>query len=169
MFITSTGQVVFLCSFLHVCSRCLDEYSDGSVIYSNQIFDMFYSEEKSIPYAEAVNRIPQLSYASTSTELSDKSRFEYFSRVVPPDNFQAQAIVEVVKALGWKYVSTVAVEGDYGEKILPTNLLLTLKVPSVKPQKHLCLVKYLRLQNKCFLCWRTSTSTRALVHPGEIF
>ena len=62
-------------------------------------------------------QIPQLSYASTSTELSDKSRFEYFSRVVPPDNFQAQAIVEVVKALGWKYVSTVAVEGDYGEKV----------------------------------------------------
>ncbi|XP_046405665.1 metabotropic glutamate receptor 6 [Ischnura elegans] len=61
-------------------------------------------------------KIPQLSYASTSTELSDKSRFEYFSRVVPPDNFQAQAIVEVVRALDWKYVSTVAVEGDYGEK-----------------------------------------------------
>ncbi|XP_071054565.1 metabotropic glutamate receptor 4-like isoform X2 [Onthophagus taurus] len=61
-------------------------------------------------------KIPQVSYASTSTELSDKSRFEYFSRVVPPDNFQAQAMVEVIKALGWKYVSTVAVEGDYGEK-----------------------------------------------------
>ncbi|KAH0545837.1 metabotropic glutamate receptor 7-like isoform X1 [Cotesia glomerata] len=61
-------------------------------------------------------KIPQLSYASTSTELSDKSRFEYFSRVVPPDNFQAQAMVEVVHQLGWKYVSTVAVEGDYGEK-----------------------------------------------------
>jgi ABC-type branched-subunit amino acid transport system substrate-binding protein len=61
-------------------------------------------------------QIPQISYASTSAELSDKSRFEYFSRVVPPDNFQAQAIVEVVRQLGWKYVSTVAVEGDYGEK-----------------------------------------------------
>lgn len=64
-----------------------------------------------------VFQIPQLSYASTSTELSDKSRFEYFSRVVPPDNFQAQAMVEVVRRLGWKYVSTVAVEGDYGEKV----------------------------------------------------
>ncbi|XP_016842325.1 metabotropic glutamate receptor 7 isoform X1 [Nasonia vitripennis] len=61
-------------------------------------------------------KIPQISYASTSTELSDKSRFEYFSRVVPPDNFQAQAMVEVIHRLGWKYVSTVAVEGDYGEK-----------------------------------------------------
>ncbi|XP_060827422.1 metabotropic glutamate receptor 7-like isoform X2 [Bombus pascuorum] len=61
-------------------------------------------------------KIPQISYASTSTELSDKSRFEYFSRVVPPDNFQAQAMVEIIHQLGWKYVSTVAVEGDYGEK-----------------------------------------------------
>lgn len=62
-------------------------------------------------------QIPQISYASTSAELSDKSRFEYFSRVVPPDSFQAQAIVEVIHTLGWKYVSTVAVEGDYGEKV----------------------------------------------------
>jgi len=62
-------------------------------------------------------QIPQISYASTSAELSDKSRFEYFSRVVPPDNFQAQAMVEIVRTLGWKYVSTVAVEGDYGEKV----------------------------------------------------
>ena len=62
-------------------------------------------------------QIPQISYASTSTELSDKTRFEYFSRVVPPDNFQAQAMVEIVKAMGWKYVSTLAVEGGYGEKV----------------------------------------------------
>lgn len=49
--------------------------------------------------------------------MSDKSRFEYFSRVVPPDNFQAQAIAEVVKALDWRYTSTVAIEGEYGEKV----------------------------------------------------
>jgi len=61
-------------------------------------------------------RIPQISYASTSLELSDKSRFEFFSRVVPPDNFQAQAMVEIVKQLGWTYVSTVAAQGEYGEK-----------------------------------------------------
>lgn len=68
-------------------------------------------------FSLSFEQIPQISYASTSAELSDKSRFEYFSRVVPPDNFQAQAIVEMVAKLGWKYVSTVAVEGDYGEKV----------------------------------------------------
>lgn len=61
-------------------------------------------------------QIPQISYASTSTELSEKSRFEYFSRVVPPDNFQAMAMVQIVKHLNWQYTSTVAVEGEYGEK-----------------------------------------------------
>ena len=55
--------------------------------------------------------------------MSDKSRFDYFTRVVPPDNFQAQTMVEIVKALGWKYVSTVAVEGDYGEKVKPYTIL----------------------------------------------
>jgi ABC-type branched-subunit amino acid transport system substrate-binding protein len=61
-------------------------------------------------------KIPQISYASTSVELSDKSRFEYFSRVVPPDNFQAQALAEIVQTLKLSYTSTVAVEGEYGEK-----------------------------------------------------
>ena len=61
-------------------------------------------------------QIPQISYASTGIELSDKSRFGYFSRVVPPDSYQAQALVDLVRAFGWNYVSTLADEGNYGEK-----------------------------------------------------
>ncbi|XP_060064901.1 metabotropic glutamate receptor 8-like [Ylistrum balloti] len=61
-------------------------------------------------------KIPQISYASTSVDLSDKSRFEYFSRVVPPDSFQAQAMVDIAKSFGWTYVSTLADEGNYGAK-----------------------------------------------------
>lgn len=49
-------------------------------------------------------------------ELSDKSRFEFFSRVVPPDNVQARVMVDIVKLFNWTYVSTIAEEGDYGEK-----------------------------------------------------
>uniref|UniRef100_A0A8C6XE66 Glutamate metabotropic receptor 6 n=1 Tax=Naja naja TaxID=35670 RepID=A0A8C6XE66_NAJNA len=59
--------------------------------------------------------IPQISYASTAPELSDNNRYDYFSRVVPPDSYQAQAMVDIVKALGWNYVSTLASEGNYGE------------------------------------------------------
>ncbi|KAI2547729.1 LOW QUALITY PROTEIN: GRM8 isoform 10, partial [Pan troglodytes] len=39
----------------------------------------------------------------------------FFSRVVPPDSYQAQAMVDIVTALGWNYVSTLASEGNYGE------------------------------------------------------
>ncbi|RMC10228.1 hypothetical protein DUI87_13029 [Hirundo rustica rustica] len=59
--------------------------------------------------------IPQISYASTAPELSDNTRYDYFSRVVPPDSYQAQAMVDIVMALGWNYVSTLASEGNYGE------------------------------------------------------
>ncbi|XP_029578956.1 metabotropic glutamate receptor 4 [Salmo trutta] len=60
-------------------------------------------------------RIPQVSYASTAPELSDNTRYDFFSRVVPPDTYQAQAMVDIVKAMRWNYVSTVASEGNYGE------------------------------------------------------
>lgn len=62
-----------------------------------------------------MSQIPQISYASTAPELSDNSRYEFFSRVVPPDSYQAQAMVDIVKAMGWNYVSTLASEGNYGE------------------------------------------------------
>ncbi|XP_024240809.1 metabotropic glutamate receptor 7 isoform X2 [Oncorhynchus tshawytscha] len=61
-------------------------------------------------------QIPQISYASTAPELSDDRRYDFFSRVVPPDSFQAQAMVDIIRALDWTYVSTVASEGSYGEK-----------------------------------------------------
>ncbi|GFR59246.1 metabotropic glutamate receptor 6 [Elysia marginata] len=60
--------------------------------------------------------IPQISYSSTSTDLSDKTRFEYFSRVVPPDKYQAKAMADTARALGWTYVNTLADAGTYGEK-----------------------------------------------------
>lgn len=91
----------------NTCSKCLS-------VATIQFLSQFLVRKIAL---DIFLQIPQISYASTSTELSDKSRFEYFSRVVPPDNFQAQAMVEIVKALGWTYVSTVAVEGDYGERV----------------------------------------------------
>lgn len=60
-------------------------------------------------------QIPQISYASTAPDLSDNSRYDFFSRVVPSDTYQAQAMVDIVKAFKWNYVSTLASEGSYGE------------------------------------------------------
>ena len=48
--------------------------------------------------------------------MSDDRRYDFFSRVVPPDSFQAQAMVDIIRSLSWSYVSTIASEGSYGEK-----------------------------------------------------
>ena len=69
-------------------------------------------------------------------ELSDKTRFEYFSRVVPPDSYQAQALVDLVKAFGWNYVSTLADEGNYGEKGIEEFENRALKSGTCRPRNQ---------------------------------
>lgn len=56
-----------------------------------------------------------MSYASTGTSLSDKTRYDFFARTVPPDTFQALALVDLVTSFNWSYVSIVSSEGQYGD------------------------------------------------------
>uniref|UniRef100_W5NGZ3 Glutamate metabotropic receptor 1 n=1 Tax=Lepisosteus oculatus TaxID=7918 RepID=W5NGZ3_LEPOC len=59
--------------------------------------------------------IPQIAYSATSIDLSDKTLFKYFLRVVPSDILQARALLDIVKRYNWTYVSAVHTEGNYGE------------------------------------------------------
>ena len=74
-----------------------------------------HSQEVPSDVCSSPPQIPQISYASTAPELSDATRYDFFSRVVPPDSYQAQAMLDIVMAMGWNYVSTLASEGSYGE------------------------------------------------------
>lgn len=38
-------------------------------------------------------QIPQISYASTAPDLSDNSRYDFFSRVVPSDTYKNKMLV----------------------------------------------------------------------------
>ncbi|KPJ01848.1 Metabotropic glutamate receptor [Papilio xuthus] len=49
-------------------------------------------------------------------QLSNKARFEYFTRTIPSDLHQVKAMVEIVKRLGWSYVSIIYEESSYGIK-----------------------------------------------------
>lgn len=64
----------------------------------------------------------QVSYFSTSPELSNKQRFEYFSRTIPSDHYQVKAMVEIVKSMGWTYVSIIYEESNYGIKVSSENI-----------------------------------------------
>lgn len=63
-----------------------------------------------------VFNIPQVSYGSTSADLSNKEIYSYFFRTVPPDSFQAYALVDVLKRQNWDYIFTVNSYGNYGQK-----------------------------------------------------
>jgi len=132
---TSTDASEFVCSDGSIAEAKEDPKTVAAVIGGS------YSSV-SIQVANLLRlfKIPQISYASTSAQLSDKTRYEYFARTVPPDTFQAKAMVDIVSAFNWTYVSTVASEGEYGvpgieffqNEAKTRNICLaeTLKVPT---------------------------------------
>lgn len=62
----------------------------------------------------------QVSYFSTSPELSNKQRFEYFTRTIPSDLYQVKAMVDIVRLLKWSYISIIYEESNYGIKVKDT-------------------------------------------------
>lgn len=60
-------------------------------------------------------KIPQISFLSTSDELSNKEINPYFLRVIPPDEHQVKAIMTFILSQGWTYISVIYSDGSYGE------------------------------------------------------
>ena len=63
----------------------------------------------------SIFQIPTIMTSASSDELSDKTRFSYVMRMVPPDRFQADAILDLLLKFGWTYASLLYMEGSYGE------------------------------------------------------
>ena len=71
----------------------------------------------SVPVATLLRlfKVPQISYASSSARLNNRHRYRYFFRTIPPDNLQAEAMIDLCKKFGWKYISTIYTNDFYGE------------------------------------------------------
>lgn len=78
----------------------------------------------------------QVSFFSTSPELSNKQRFEYFTRTIPSDHYQVKAMVDIVRRMGWSYVSIIYEESNYGIKVTSKSVYVYEigKSVSAKPQ-----------------------------------
>ncbi|CEO95958.1 unnamed protein product (mitochondrion) [Plasmodiophora brassicae] len=59
-------------------------------------------------------KLPMISGYASSPVFSDKSMYEAFSRLIPPDNFQAGAVAQLVSHFGWKKVVVIATSDSYG-------------------------------------------------------
>ena len=59
-------------------------------------------------------KIPQISYASTAVTLSDRTRFDYFFRTIPPDSLQTQVMADLIDHFNWSYVYALHSDDVYG-------------------------------------------------------
>lgn len=91
-----------------------EQYSAGNPIMAGVIGPSFSSISVQVAHLFRLFQIPQVSFDSTSYELSDKTRFEFFSRTVPHDLFQAKALVDIAKLMNWTYISVVYSGDSYG-------------------------------------------------------
>ena len=58
--------------------------------------------------------VPQISYVSASTPLSDRVLYPYFYRTNIPDDLQAKALISLLMAFGWNHISIIYTSNDYG-------------------------------------------------------
>ncbi|XP_003387246.2 PREDICTED: metabotropic glutamate receptor 3-like [Amphimedon queenslandica] len=58
----------------------------------------------------------QISYGSSSTALSNRELYSYFFRTFPPDDKQAQAMVDLIVHYGWDHISTINSNNLYGQR-----------------------------------------------------
>ena len=76
--------------------------------------------------------IPQISYGSTSPALSNRLRYSYFLRTVPPDNVQSDVVVSILSSQGWNVVSAVHSNELFGEFLIE-------EFRSLAPGEDICL------------------------------
>ena len=60
-----------------------------------------------------VSDIPAISPTATSNELSSQMYKDFF-RTVPPDNWQAEVMADIIELFNWTYVAAVGLDDSYG-------------------------------------------------------
>ena len=79
--------------------------------------EMYSSVSKSLATFLQPWAIPLVSPASTSVDLSDKTRYKYFARTVPSDKFQFRVILDILKEFKWTLISTLVSDGSFSEEV----------------------------------------------------
>jgi len=73
----------------------------------------YSSVSKPVSLLASVNTVPLMSYSATSGQLSDKSQYPNFARVVPSDDVESTVMGAFVEAFGWREVIIFACDDDF--------------------------------------------------------
>lgn len=117
VFDTCSSETIALDRALKFVKRRIsvrEQHVTGDPVMAGVIGPAFSSISVQVAHLFRLFQIPQVSFDSTSYELSDKKRFEFFSRTVPHDLYQAKALVDIAKFMNWSYVSVVYSDDTYG-------------------------------------------------------
>lgn len=95
--LSSTGNVTVVTS--KPISALVGPYNSGSAVLVGSLLQ--------------VAPIPAISPTATSVELSSPLYNDFF-RTVPPDNWQAQVMADIIEHFNWTYVAAVGVDDSYG-------------------------------------------------------
>ena len=90
--------------------------------------------------------LPILSYFSSSDALSNERNFPYFLRVIPPDKFQVQAIIAMLKHFYWTSVAFVYTDDDYGRNAF--NEFISATDAIKYPHEPICIAGHFGVDNE---------------------
>uniref|UniRef100_A0A915KP82 Receptor ligand binding region domain-containing protein n=1 Tax=Romanomermis culicivorax TaxID=13658 RepID=A0A915KP82_ROMCU len=97
-------------------------YVNSSTKYSIKPITGVVAASSSVTSIQVANllklfKIPQVSFFSSSAELSNRERFPYFFRTIPSDAWQVEAMKDIILEFNWSYVSLIYEESSYGKVI----------------------------------------------------
>ena len=77
-----------------------------------------YESYISIPLASLLHlfKKPQVTFGASSTALSNRELYSYFYRTFPPDDKQAEAMIDLIIHFEWDHISTINSNNLYGQR-----------------------------------------------------
>ncbi len=70
-------------------------------------------------------QIPHISWRATNVDLSDKVKYEYFSRTATPSLYETKAVADIIAYYNWTYISVISIDNNYGYDTLTQLVAFT--------------------------------------------
>ncbi|KAG7495886.1 extracellular calcium-sensing receptor-like [Solea senegalensis] len=92
----------------------LEENCVGTPPVLGVVGDTTSSSTIAISTVLGLYRVPLVSYFATCSCLSDRQKFPSFFRTIPSDDFQVNAMIQILKHFGWTWAGLLISSDDYG-------------------------------------------------------
>lgn len=99
------------------CRAAADQLAKDGVVAVIGAYRSSCSQAAATVLGTSTNRIPQISYGSTSSVFSDKTSYKYFFRTCPSDVHQAAVLSALFRKYMFPEVGTVATNDIYGKDL----------------------------------------------------